>query len=183
LGKARYFTALDCASGYLQIPIAKEDKHKTAFSTADGHFEYIRMPFGLKSAPSTFQRMMNSILSESIGNRCLIYVDDILILGETLDEHNAKLREVFSKLREFNIKIEPDKCEFLKEELSYLGHVVTERGVKPDERKVTAVVIFPTPKSQKDIKSFLGLAGYYRRFINNFSAIARPLTDLLKEGT
>jgi hypothetical protein len=125
--------------------------------------------------------MMNSILSESIGNRCLIYVGDILILGETLMEHNSKLREIFQKLREFNIKIEPDKCEFLKEELSYLGHIVTADGVKPAEKKITAVANFPTPNSQKDVKSFLGLAGYYRKFINNFSAKARPLTDLLKK--
>jgi hypothetical protein len=134
LGRARYFTALDCASGYLQVPIAAEDRHKTAFSTADGHFEYLRMPFGLKSAPSTFQSLMNNILSELIGNRCLVYVDDILILGETLKEHNSKLRDVFQKLREFNIKIEPDKCEFLKEELSYLGHVVTPRYSKTFNR-------------------------------------------------
>jgi hypothetical protein len=101
LGKARYFTALDCASGYLQVPIAQEDRCKIAFSTPDDHFEYKRMPFELKSAPSTFQRM-NSILSEIMGNRCLVYMDDILILGETLKEHNSKLRDVFQKLRECN---------------------------------------------------------------------------------
>jgi hypothetical protein len=181
LGRARYFTALDCASGYLQVPIAVEDRCKTAFSTADGHFEYKRMPFGLKSAPSTFQRMMNNVLSELIGNRCLVYMDDILIIGETLKEHNSKLRDVFQKLREYNLKIEPDKCEFMKEELNYLGHIVTAEGVKPDEKKIEAVVKFPTPQSQKDIKSFLGLAGYYRKFIADFSAIARPLTNLLKK--
>jgi hypothetical protein len=125
--------------------------------------------------------MMCSVLSELIENRCLVYVDNILILGETLEEHNTKLRDVFSKLSEFNIKIEPDKCEFLKDELSYLGHVVTADGVKPDGNKVTAVVNFPVPRSQKDVKSFLGLAGYYRRFINHFSPMARPLTDLLKK--
>jgi hypothetical protein len=181
LGRARYFTALDCASGYLQVPIAEEDRHKTAFSTANGHFEFKRMPFGLKSAPSTFQRMMNNVLSELIGDRCLVYMDDILIIGENLREHNQKLRGVFQKLREYNLKIEPDKCEFLKEELNYLGHVVTSEGVRPDENKIKAVVEFPTPKTQKDIKSFLGLAGYYRKFISDFSAIARPLTNLLKK--
>jgi hypothetical protein len=112
LGRARYFTALDCASGYLQVPIAEEDRCKTAFSTADGHFEYKRMPFGLKSAPSTFQRMMNNVLSELIGNRCLVYMDDILIIGEILTEHNSKLRAVFQKLHEFNLKIEPVSVNF-----------------------------------------------------------------------
>jgi hypothetical protein len=180
LGRARYSTALDCASGYLQVPIAEEDRHKTAFSTADGHFEFKRMPFGLKSAPSTFQRMMNNVLSELIGDRCLVYMDDILVIGETLKEHNVKLHIVFQKLREYNLKIEPDKCEFLKQELNYIGHVVTAEGVKPDDRKIEAVIKFPTPKSQKDIKSFLGLAGYYCKFIADVSAIAKLLTKLLK---
>ncbi|PNF41072.1 hypothetical protein B7P43_G06245 [Cryptotermes secundus] len=183
LGRARYFTTLDCASGYLQVPIAEEDRHKTAFSTANGHFEFKRMPFGLKSAPSTFQRMMNDVLSEVIGTRCLVYMDDILIIGETLREHNSKLREVLQKLREYNLKIEPDICEFLKKELNYLGHIVTPEGVRPDEGKIKAVVEFPIPKTQKDIKSFLGLAGYYRKFIADFSAIARPLTNLLKKDS
>jgi hypothetical protein len=138
------------------------------------------MPFGLKSAPSTFQRMMNNVLSELIGDRCLVYMDDILITGETLKEHNSKLRGVFQKLREYNLNIEPDKCELLKE-LNYLGHIVTPEGVRSDENKIKAVIEFPTPKTQKDIKSFLGLAGYYRKFIVDFSAIARPLTNLLKK--
>jgi hypothetical protein len=181
LGRARYFTALDCASGFLQVPIAEEDRHKTAFSTSQGHFEFKRMPFGLKSAPSTFQRMMNTILVELIGNRCLVYMDDILILGEILDEHNLKLRAVFQTLKEFNLKIEPDKCKFLKEELNYLGHIVTPEGVKPDQDKVKAVISFPVPRTQKDIKSFLGLAGYYRKFIAEFSTIVKPLTNLLKK--
>jgi hypothetical protein len=181
VGRARYFTALDCASGYLQVPRAQEDTCKTAFSTADGHFEYKRMPFGLKSAPSTFQRMMNNILSEVIGNRCLVYMDDILIIGEILKERNLKLRDVFQKLREYNLKIEPDKCEFFKEELNYLGHVVTSEGVKPDSEKIKDVVEFPTSRTEKNIKSFLGLAGYYRKIIAGFSVIARPLSNLLKK--
>jgi hypothetical protein len=127
LGRARYFTALDCASGYFQVPIAEEDRHKTAFSTANGHFEFKRMPFGLKSAPSTFQRMINNVLSELIGDRYLVYMDDILIIGETLNEHNSKLRAVFRKLREYNLRIEPEKCEFLKEELIYLDHSNSRR--------------------------------------------------------
>lgn len=181
IGRSRYFSALDCASGYLQVPIEPEDQCKTAFSTASGHYEYTRMPFGLKSAPATFQRMMNSILHESIGDRCFCYMDDVLIMGETLAEHNKKLREVLGQLRKHNIKIEPDKCEFLKVELNYLGHVVTTKGVKPDPRKVQSVTEFPRPGNPKDIKSFLGLAGYYRKFIDGFSSIARPLTELLKK--
>ena len=181
LGKARYFSALDCASGYWQVPMAEEDRAKTAFSTPSGHYEYLRMPFGLKSAPSTFQRLMNSVFMGLIGTRCFVYLDDVIIFGETLLEHNTRLREVFDKLRQFNLKIEPDKCEFLKTELKYLGHVVTGEGVKPDPEKVKAVIDFPTPQNTTDVKSFLGLAGYYRKFIPQFSKIAKPLTDLLKK--
>ena len=108
-------------------------------------------------------------------------MDDIIVMGETLSEHNAKLKEVFSHLRKWNIKIEPDKCEFLKPELNYLGHVITAEGIKPDPKKISSVVNFPTPKNQTAVKSFLGLAGYYRKFIDKFSALAKPLTELLKK--
>jgi hypothetical protein len=98
------------------------------------------MPFGLKAAPATFQRLMNSVLRESIGERCLVYMDDVLITGKTLREHHRKLREVFYQFRKYHIKIEPDECEFSKPELTYLGHVVTAEGVKPDPKKIEAVV-------------------------------------------
>ena len=150
LGRAQYFSALDCASGYWQVPLAEEDRAKTAFSTPTGHYEFLRMPFGLKSAPSTFQRLMNKVFMGLLGTRCFVYLDDVIIFGETLQEHNARLREVFEKLRQFNLKIEPDKCEFLKTELSYLGHVVTGEGVKPDSEKVKAITSFPTPKNTTD---------------------------------
>jgi hypothetical protein len=114
LGRSRFFTVLDCASGYHQIPIAKEDRKKIAFSTSAGHNEYNRMPFGLKAAPRTSQRSINNILSGVIGFRCLVYLDDIILLGETIEEHNEKLRDVFDRLRQYNLKLQPDKCEFLK---------------------------------------------------------------------
>ena len=103
IGRARYFTTLDCASGYLQIPINPEDQSKTAFSTPSGHYEYKRMPFGLKSAPATFQRTMNAVLRDAIGDRCFVYMDDILILGETFREHNLKLHEVFTQFIHHNL--------------------------------------------------------------------------------
>jgi hypothetical protein len=181
LGRARYFSALDCASGYWQVPLAEEDRPKTAFSTPICHYEYLRMPFGLKSAPSTFQRLMNNVLMGLIGTRCFVYLDDVIIFGETLQEHHIRLREVLDKLRQYNLKIEPDKCEFLKTELNYLGHVVTGEGVKPDPHKVQAIKEFPIPKTKTDVKSFLGLAGYYRKFIPQFSKIAKPLNDLQKK--
>ena len=163
------------------MPLA-EDRAKTAFSTPTGHYEFLRMPFGLKSAPSTFQRLMNKVFMGLLRTGCFVYLDDVIIFGESLQEHNARLREVFEKLRQFNLKIEPDKCEFFKTGLSYLGHVVTGEGVKPDPEKVKALTSFPTPKNTSDVKSFLGLAGYYRKFIPQFSKIAKPLNDLLKKN-
>jgi len=182
LGRARYFSALDCASGYRQVPLSEEDRVKTAFSTATGHYEYLRMPFGLKSAPSMFQRLMNRVFLGLIGTRCFVYLDDVILFGQTLQEHNERLREILERLRQFNLKIEPDKCEFLKTELNYLGRIVTSEGVKPDPNKVQAINDFPIPINVTDVKSFLGLAGYYRKFIPQFSKIAKPLNDLLKKN-
>ena len=113
LGRARYFSALNCASGYWQVPLAEEDRAKTAFRTPTGHYEYLRMPFGLKSAPNTFQRLMNSVFMGLIGTRCFAYLDDVIIFGETLQEHYTRFREFFQNLRQFNLKIERYKCEFL----------------------------------------------------------------------
>lgn len=183
LGNSKYFSTIDCASGFLQVPVKLEDQPKTAFSTPQGHYEYKRMPFGLKGAPSTFQRLMNSVLTGVQGIKCLVYLDDIVIFGETLQIHNDKLRDVFGRMRKHNLKLQPDKCEFLRKEVFYLGHVITSDGVKPDERKVEAVKNFPVPTTTQKLKGFLGLAGYYRRFIPNFSKIAKPLTELLKKNT
>ena len=181
LGHSKYFTTLDLASGYHQIEMHHRDSEKTAFSVPLGHYEFNRMPFGLKNAPSTFQRLMNTVLSGLQGTRCLVYLDDIVIFADTLENHNRKLIDVFKKLKEFNLKLKPSKCEFLQKEVIYLGHKISESGAQPDESKLDAVRNFPTPKTPKDIKSFLGLAGYYRKFIDNFSQKALPLTSLLKK--
>jgi len=125
---------------------------------------------------------MNSVFMGLIGTRCFVYLDDVIIFGETLQEHHTRLCEVFQKLRQFNLRIEPDKCEFFKTELNYLGHVVTSEGVKPDPEKVKAIKNFPIPKNTTDVKSFLGLKGYYRKFIPQFSKTVTPLTELLKTG-
>jgi len=181
LGNAKYFTTLDLASGYHQIPMAERDKNKTAFSTPYGHYEFNRMPFGLKNAPATFQRLMNSVLTGIQGLKCLVYLDDIVIYGSSLEEHNKRLKEILQKLRKSNLKLQPDKCEFLRKEVVYLGHIISENGISPDPSKLTAIKEFPTPKKIKDIQSFIGLAGYYRKFIENFSQIAKPLTKLTRK--
>jgi len=182
LGNAKYFTTLDLASGYHQIPMAERDKQKTAFSTPYGHYEFNRMPFGLKNAPATFQRLMNSVLTGMQGLKCLVYLDDIVIYGASLEEHNKRLEEVLQRLRENNLKLQPDKCEFLRKETIYLGHIISENGISPDPSKLTAIKEFPTPRKVKDIQSFIGLAGYYRKFIADFSKVAKPLTKLTKKS-
>ena len=181
LGRCQYFTTLDLASGFHQIEIDPKDIPKTAFSVENGHYEFVRMPFGLKNAPSTFQRVMDNILLGIQNERCLVYMDDIIIYSPTIHDHISRLTEVFKRLRKANLKIQPDKCEFLRKEVAYLGHLITQDGVKPNPAKVECIIKFPEPKSSREIQSFLGLAGYYRRFIPNFAKISKPLTRLLKK--
>ena len=163
--------------------MSQEDAHKTAFSTPYGHFQFKRMPFGLKNAPATFQRLMNSVLSGLQGIELFVYLDDIVIYSRSLQEHESKFNKLMERLRNAKLRLQPDKCEFLRHEVNYLGHIISEDGVKPDPKKIEAVSKFPRPKKVKNIKQFLGLAGYYRRFIPDFSKVAKPLTQLLKKDT
>lgn len=181
LGRCNYFTTLDLASGFHQIEMHPDDIEKTAFSVENGHYEFLRMPFGLKNAPSTFQRVMDDVLRGLQNEICVVYLDDIIVFGTSLQEHLDRLKLVFTRLREANFKVQLDKCEFLQREVAYLGHIVTPEGVKPNPDKIKAVQNFKIPKTKKDIKSFLGLLGYYRKFINNFAKITKPMTKLLKK--
>lgn len=181
LGGAKYFSTLDLASGFHQIPVDPISKAKTAFSTPHGHYEFNRMPFGLKNAPATFQRVMDLVLSGLQGIELFVYMDDIVIYADSLEEHARKLRTLLARLQNSGLTLQPEKCRFLQREISYLGHVITREGVKPDPGKIRAVKQFPVPKTKKNIKQFLGLVGYYRRFILNMAKIAKPLTKLLKQ--
>ncbi|KAL6417766.1 hypothetical protein ACFW04_014363 [Cataglyphis niger] len=181
LGSAKYFSVFDLASGFHQIPMHESHAGKTAFSTPHGHYEFNRMPFGLKNAPATFQRLMDQVLSGLQGNELFVYLDDIVLYASSLKEHEVKFNKLAERLKKANLKLQPDKCEFLRKEVGYLGHIISDQGVKPDPAKIQAVKEFPTPRNAKNIKQFLGLAGYYRRFIPNFSKTARPLTNLLKK--
>ncbi|KMQ98326.1 enzymatic polyprotein endonuclease reverse [Lasius niger] len=149
--------------------MAEHDKKKTAFSTLYGHYEFNRMPFGLRNAPATFQRLMNSVLTGMQGLRRLVFLDDIVIYGSSLEDYNKRLTEVLRRLRENNLKLQPGKCEFLHKEVIYLGHIISENEIMPDPSKLTAIKNIPIPKKIKDIQAFLGLAGYYRKFIEDFS--------------
>lgn len=181
LGSAKYFSIFDLASGFHQIPMSQEDAPKTAFSTPFGHYEFKRMPFGLKNAPATFQRLMDQTLSGLQGSQLFVYLDDIVIYASSMKEHSCKFNKLAERLRAAGLKLQPDKCEFLRKEVSYLGHIISEEGVRPDPGKIESVKRFPRPINAKNIKQFLGLAGYYRRFIPGFSRTAKPLTTLLKK--
>ena len=182
LGKCQYFSSIDLASGYHQVEMHPDDIPKTAFSTEQGHYEFKRMPFGLKNAPATFQRLMDNILKGLLEDTCLVYLDDIIVYSTSLQEHVEKLQKVFDRLNEANFKVKLEKCEFLRKEIKYLGHVITNEGVKPNPDKVDAIKRYPLPKTRKEIKSFLGLLGYYRKFIRNFADVTKPLTKRLKKG-
>ena len=183
LGRAQYFTTLDLANGFHQILVDEKDQAKTAFSTPQGHYEYIRMPFGLKNAPATFQRMINHVLREFINIDCVVYIDDILIFSTSLQEHINSISKIFQKLREFNLKIQLDKCSFFSKESEFLGHLLTCDGIKPNPKKIQVIKALKIPSTCKQIKSFLGITGYYRKFIKDYAKIAQPLTHCLKKDS
>ena len=140
------------------------------------------MPFGLKNAPATFQRLIDRVFTGLQGLELFVYMDDIVIYARSLKEHNEKLEKLLGRLKAANLVLQPEKCKFLCKDILYLGHIITEEGVKPDSKKVIAVKQFPQPKCRKNVKQFLGLAGYYRRFVLGFASIAKPLNLLLKKN-
>lgn len=182
LGKCQYFTTLDLTNGFHQVEMDPQDICKTAFNVEHGHFEFLRMPMGLKNSPSTFQRVMDNVLRGLQNDICLVYLDDIVVFSTSLQEHMVNLEKVFQRLRESNFKVQMDKSEFLKLETAYLGHIISKDGVKPNPEKIAAIEKYPLPKTPKEIKQFLGLLGYYRKFIPDFARITKPLTQCLKKN-
>lgn len=180
LGECKYFTTLDLTSGFHQIRMRERDIEKTAFSTANGKYEFTRLPFGLKNAPSIFQRMINDVLKPLIGISCYVYIDDIIILGKTKEEHLRNIEDVFALLHQANLKVNLEKSKFFRTRVEFLGHIVTGNGILPDPEKISAIKNIVAPVNLKELKSFLGLASYYRRFIQDFAKIAKPLTNLTR---
>ena len=179
LGGAKFFTTLDLASGYHQVAMAEEDKHKTAFTCPFGLFEWNRMLFGLCNTPATFQRLMTQVMSQHIFQILLVYLDDLLIFSPTFEKHLEALRTVFNRMREVGIKLNPSKCQLGHQEVAFLGHRISGDWIATDPDKITAVQNFPVPTTAKQVRSFLGFASYYRRFIKDFAKIARPLNGIL----
>ncbi|GBG63187.1 hypothetical protein CBR_g36955 [Chara braunii] len=178
LGGAKFFSKLDLKSGYHQLEIRKEDHYKTAFTMRYGHFEWLVMPFGLTNAPATFQAAMTTEFRHMLDRYVLIYLDDILVYSRSLEEHVEHLRTVLERLRQAKYKANRDKCEFAQQELEYLGHYVTLQGIRPLGDKIEALRVWPEPTNTTDVRSFMGLAGYYQRFITGYSRIAAPMTRL-----
>ena len=180
LAGSKYFSKLDLRSGYWQVELEEDDKCKTAFQVGNlGFYEFNRMPFGLCNSPATFQRLMERCMGDMNLRDCLIYLDDIIIFSSNFEEHLEKLQAVFQRLSNNHLKLKGSKCEFFKSQVSYLGHIVSEEGIRTDPSKIEVVKTWPVPKSVKDVRQFLGFTGYYRRFIEGYSSIARPLNDLL----
>ena len=180
LNRSKVFSKLDLKSGYWAISMAEESKAKTSFITYMGLFQFLVLPFGLSNAPATFQRYLQKTLQDILWKCCLCYIDDIIIYSENVEQHLEHIRMVFERLDKHNLRLNPDKCEFLKEEIGYLGHIVSANGVKPDSEKVISISKFPQPRKVRDIRCFLGMTGYYRNFIQGYATIAKPLTQLLK---
>ncbi|CAF5195616.1 unnamed protein product, partial [Rotaria magnacalcarata] len=181
LQEAKFISTLDLHSGYWQVEMDKDSKEKTAFITHRGLYEFNVMPFGLTNAPATFQRLMDIVLAGLKWQCCLVYIDDIIVYSPNFEQHLLDLEKVFLALREANLTLKASKCCFCRKEMKYLGHVVTQNGIKPDPTLTKAVTDFPQPKPIKDVQSFLGLTGYYRRFIKNYAKIAEPLIKQLRQ--
>ncbi|XP_023816073.1 uncharacterized protein LOC111948248 [Oryzias latipes] len=182
LKAAKWYSTLDLASGYWQVEMDPADREKTAFTTPFGLYEFERMPFGLCNAPATFQWLMQRCLGNLVNDSLLIYLDDVVVFSPDFSTHVKHLEEVFEKLDQHGLKLQPRKCNLFQRKVTYLGHVISEGGVATDPTKTMAVREWPMPQTVRQVRSFLCLAGYYRRFIPHFSKIATPL-NMLTHGT
>lgn len=182
LGGATWFSTLDLASGYWQIEVKEEDRPKTAFVTHRGLYQFCVMPFGLCNAPATFERLMERVLGGLRWESCLVYLDDIIVHATTFEEHIQRLHTVVGKLKQAGLKLSAKKCKLFKRRVEFLGHVVTANGVTTDPKKIDAVERWPVPVNKTEVRSFLGLCTYYRRFVKDFASVAKPLHRLTEKG-
>ena len=182
LSGSSWFSTLDLRSGYYNIPIAEEDRDKSAFITRSGCFRFTVMPFGLTCAPSVFQRLMDFVLGGLHYLTCLVYIDDIIIFGKSFDQQLERLGEVFDRIRQANLKLKPSNCSLFRRKVEFLGHVVSKEGIAMQEDKVKAIKTWPSPRNLTELRAFMGTCGYYRRFVKDFSTIAAPLFALMKKG-
>ena len=183
LGGARWFSKLDLRAGYHQIKLAPGEEFRTTFQTHNDHFEFKVMAFGLTGAPATFQKAMNNTLAPFLRKFALVFFDDILIYSPTYELHLQHLAQVLSILQEHQWFVKLSKCEFSRQKLAYLGHVIGSAGVSSDESKIETIRTWPSPTTVKELRSVLGMTGYYRKYIHFYAIICKPLTNLLRKGT
>jgi hypothetical protein len=179
---AKFFSKIDLRSGYHQIRMHPDDIAKAAFNTHQGHFEYIVIPFGLSNALATFQSLMNQLLQPFLRKFALVFFDDILIYSKTMEEHCQHVQQILQTLRKHKLFAKLSKCTFGQQQMEYLGDIILAQGVSTDPTKIQAVQDWPVPKSITELRAFLGLAGYYRRFIRDYGKICQPLFEALKKG-
>ncbi|EXX59485.1 gag-pol fusion protein [Rhizophagus irregularis DAOM 197198w] len=182
LSGSRWFSSLDLASGFWQVELDPKDREKSTFITRFGTYEFTVLPFGLCNAPATFQRLMDMVLRDILWQFTVVYIDDINVGSKTFEEHLVHLEQVFSRLEKAGLKLSPEKCFFFKEELPFLGHVVSRKGIHTDPEKLRTINEFPIPKDLTQLRGFIALASYYQKFVKNFSSIVEPLNRLLKKN-
>lgn len=182
LGRAKFFSVMDLQAGFHQIPLSKKSRPYTAFSTDNGFYQWKVLPFGLNVAPSSFTRMMTMAFSGLSPDKAFIYMDDIIVIGISEDHHINNLRNVFQTCRKFNLKINPEKCDFFRNEVHFLGHTCTNQGISPNPTNINVVQNYPCPKDGNETKRFVALVNYYRRFIPNFAKITQPLNELTRKN-
>jgi len=181
LQDSEIYSTLDLKNGFLQVPVEKNSRKYTSFVTPNGQYEFLRAPFGFCNCPAVFSKFVNAIFREYANKRwLLIYLDDLIILARNSNEAIERLREILNHASQYGLIINWKKCQILKDKIEYLGHVVEKGTVKPSDQKIIAVANFPKPSNIKGVQSFLGLTGYFRKFIPKYSLVARPLTNLLK---
>ncbi|KAK6326890.1 hypothetical protein J4Q44_G00025350 [Coregonus suidteri] len=178
-----WFSSLDLRSGYWQVPLSPGAREKTAFSTDRGHWQFKVLCFGLCNAPATFERLMDRVLAGVPRDECVVYLDDILVHGTSFEGALGALRRVLERISGAGLKLHPEKCHFMQREVAFLGHQLGGEGISTMPDKVEAVRGWPIPRGKKEVKSFLGLASYYGRFVKGFAGIAAPLNHLLKKDT
>ena len=179
---AMVFSKIDLRFGYHQVRIKDEDVFKIVFRNQYGHYEFVVMPFGLTNAPVVFMCLMNNVVHKYLDKFVVVFIDDILIYSKTEEEYKEHLKIVLQELRDHQLFAKFSKCDFFKDKIQYLGHVVTKEGIPMDPKKIKVIEDWPVPKDVTNVLSFMGITGYYRRFIEGFSRIANPITSLQKKG-